>query len=143
MKKGGKKWRKLQKETEERRAFSEANAGEPFSKARTRKILCLHYDGRPGGILPGHCYSKLVPLNADKCKCHDCGKVFSAEKYEQMNRLVHYLSNKGCVTDMEYIAELSKGLEPVYYCRISETEIKIVETVEDKIMMSGSIGVIM
>ena len=51
MKKYGKKWRKLQKENEMRKA--NVKIGEPYSKSRLKKRLCLHYGGIPGGILPG------------------------------------------------------------------------------------------
>jgi hypothetical protein len=59
-----------------------------------------------------------------------------------MQKLIAYLSNKGCVTDTSYIAKLSRGLEPVYYRRLSETEVEIIETVEDAIIMPRHICVI-
>lgn len=122
MKKNGKKWRKYQKENESCRR--NVKIGEPYSNQR--KYLCLHYDGIPGGFIVGYCYSKLTPLNECECVCRECGKVFPIEKYRQMEQLVTYLTNKGCLTDKTLIKNLSKGLEPVYYCRISENEIKII-----------------
>ncbi len=137
MKKNGRKWRKLQEE----KANYEKNrkVGEAFSKAKNRKLLCLHYAGTPGGIVPGFCCSKLFPINEKECKCVDCGKVFSMEKYEQMEQLVDYLSNKGCVTDVELIKELSLGIEPVHYRRLSETEIEIIDVVDDGVVMPNHI----
>ncbi len=133
MKKHGRKWRKLQKQKE---AYEKnRKVGEPFSKSRRRKHLCLHYDGRPGGFVPGFCYSKLVHINENECVCSECGKVFTIEKYLQMKNLVDYLSNKGCVTDFEIIAELSEGIEPVYYRRLSENEVEIVDTVKDEVII--------
>lgn len=132
MKKGGKKWRKLQKEKEERKA--NIKVVEPFSKERTRKHICLHYDGTPGGILIGDCYSLLYPINESECKCNRCGKVFSIDKYRQMEWLVDYMSNKGCVTDVAVISELSKGLEPVHYRRLSETETEILDTMDELVL---------
>ena len=133
MKKYGKKWRKVQKEKEISRANSKV--GKPFSKARHKKHLCLHYGGVPGGILPGHCFSKLIKINDAECMCSECRKTFSIEKYQQMESLVNYLSNKGCLTNEKLIAELSKGIEPVYYSRLSETEIEILESVTDRIIV--------
>lgn len=46
MKKYGKKWRKLQAEKKLEQERIAAKAGEPFSKARHRKILCRHYSYR-------------------------------------------------------------------------------------------------
>lgn len=140
MKKYGRKWRKLQKEKEMRKA--NVKIGEPYSKSRLKKKLCLHYGGRPGGILPGYCYSFLHPINDKECICSVCRKTFSIKKYGQMQKLVAYLSNKGCVTDTSYIAKLSRGLEPVYYRRLSETEVEIIETVEDGIIMPRHICII-
>ena len=127
MKKHGKKWRKVQREKEMSRANSKV--GEPFSRARNKKRLCLHYGGVPGGILPGHCYSKLIHISDTECMCSECRKTFSIEKYQKMESLVNYLYNKGYLTDEKLIAKLSKGIEPVYYCRLSETEIEILERV--------------
>jgi len=129
MKKHGKKWRKIQKEKEIRR--ENTKVGEPFSKARHKKHLCLHYAGIPGGFTWGHCYSKLVLISDTECVCCECKKTFSIEKYKQMESLVKYLSNKGCITDGALIAALSEGIEPVYYRRLSETEIEILKTVTD------------
>lgn len=52
-----------------------------------------------------------------------------------MESLVDYLSNKGCVTEMKQITELSKGLEPVHCRKLSETEREILDVVEDEIIM--------
>ena len=133
MKKYGKKWRKLQKEKEMRKA--NMKIGEPYSKSRLKKILCLHYGGRPGGIVPGYCFSKLIPISESECMCCECHKTFPIEKYKQMESLVDYLSNKGCMTNGTLIAMLSDGIEPVYYRRLSETEIEIIETVDNSIIM--------
>ena len=133
MKKYGKKWRKLQKEKEMRKA--NMKIGEPYSKSRLKKRLCLHYGGRPGGIVPGYCFSKLIPISESECICSECRKKFPIEKYKQMESLVDYLSNKGCITDGALIAALSEGIEPVYYRHLSETEIEILETVTDGIIM--------
>lgn len=132
MKKYGKKWRKIQKEKESHRANTKV--GEPFSKARHKKHLCLHYGGIPGGFTPGFCYSKLVSISDTECRCCECGKTFSIEKYNQMETLVDYLTNKGCMTDEALIAELSDGIEPVYYRRLAENEIEILETIENQIL---------
>ena len=67
--------------------------------------------------------------------CSVCKKVFPIEKLKQMQVLVGYLSNKGCLTDVALIKKLSDGLEPVYYYKLSETETKIEETVLDKVVM--------
>lgn len=128
MKKYGKKWRKLQAEKKLEQERIAAKAGEPFSKARHRKILCFHYGGRPGGIIAGYCYSQLEKVSETECACWECGKRFPIKKYDQMEKLVKHLSNQGCVVDMKIIQRLSKGLEPVYYRRLSETEVEIVET---------------
>ena len=133
MKKYGKKWRKLQKEKEIRKA--NMKVGEPYSKSRLKKRLCLHYGGRPGGIVPGYCYSKLIPISESECICSECRKKFPIKKYKQMESLVDCLSNKGCITDGALISALSEGIEPVYYRRLSETEIEILETVTDEIIM--------
>ena len=130
MKKHGKKWRKLQKEKEIR--TESLKIGEPFSKAKNKKHLCLHYVGIPGGIIPGYCYSRIRKINENEYVCTGCGKHFSAKQNEQMNMLVSYLKNKGCVTDENYISKLSRGLEPVYYRRLSETEIEIIDTANNK-----------
>ena len=137
MKKNGRKGRRLQKEKTERIEATRAKmkVGEPFSKAKTRKKLCLHYEGTPGGFTVGYCYSLLIPRGKTECICAKCGKVFPIEKHDQMKQLVRYLSNKGCITDVAYIMKLSKGIEPVYYRRISENEIEILETVEDKCIL--------
>ena len=45
MKKYGKKWRKLQREKEMRKA--NMKIGEPYSKSRLKKRLCLHYGDDP------------------------------------------------------------------------------------------------
>ena len=59
--------------------------------------------------------------------CVMCKKHFPVKRMEQMNQLVSYLSRKGCTIDEKLIAELSCGIEPVFYHRISETEIRIIE----------------
>ena len=133
MKKYGKKWRKLQKEKEMRKA--NMKVGEPYSKSRLKKRLCLHYGGIPGGIVPGYCFSKLIPISEIECMCSECRKKFPIEKHKQMESLVDYLSNKGCMTDGALIAMLSEGIEPVYYRRLSETEVEILEAVTDGIIM--------
>ena len=130
MKKNGKKWRRLQKEKELRKAMI-TKVSVPFSKSRNKKRLCLHYSGRPGGIIVGHCYSLLTKKSEKECECCICKKVFPIEKITQMKQLVDYLSNKGCVTDVERIAKLSKGIEPVYYYKLSETETRIEEVISD------------
>ena len=133
MKKYGKRWRKLQKEKEIRRANTKV--GEPFSKARHKKHLCLHYGGIPSGFTQGFCYSKLVSISDTECRCCECGKTFSIEKYNQMEALVDYLTNKVCMTDGSLITELSDGIEPVYYRRLSENDIEILETIESQILV--------
>lgn len=125
MKKGGKLWRKSQKEKEIRK--TSMKIGKPFSRARQKKHLCLHYDGVPGGLIMGNCVSKLRPINEKECMCCECHKIFPIEKYEQMEKLVDYLTNKCCITDIDLIAKLSEGLDPVYYRRLSEDEIEILE----------------
>ena len=129
MKKNGKKWRKLEKEKELHN--EDIKVGEPFSKAKNKKHLCLHYGGKPRGIVPGYCYSKIRKISENEYACTECGKRFSAKQNEQMNTLVSYLTSKGCCTDTIYIAKLSRGLEPVYYRRLSETEIEIIDTVDN------------
>ena len=110
MKKNSRKGRKLQKAEVERKTATKKKikVSEPFSKAKTRKILCLHYEGIPGGVTVGYCWSKLKQHGETECICKECGKVFPIEKYEQMKKLVKYLSNKGCITDVAYIMELSE-----------------------------------
>lgn len=130
MKKNSRKWRKLQKEKAERRAAQKV--GEPFSKERTRRHFCLHYAGRPGGFMLGNCSSLLVPIGENECKCGKCGKIFSLDKYQQMEKLVSCLSIS-CFEDG--IEELSVGLEPVYYRRISETETEILDVVDGQIIV--------
>lgn len=133
MKKYGKKWRKLEAEKKIERERVQAKAGEPFSSARKKKILCLHYGGRPGGIIAGWCYSLLVPISEEECMCRTCKKRFPIGKLTQMEELVEYLSGLGCVRDEEYFkrySELSQGLEPVYFRRLSETETEILEVVK-------------
>ena len=71
MKKYGKKWRKIQKEKAIRKANTKV--GEPFSKARHKKRLCLHYAGIPGGFTRGHCYSKLVRISDAGLKGYSIG----------------------------------------------------------------------
>lgn len=139
MKKNGKKWRQLQKEKEERK--ENMKVGEPFSRAKNKKHLCLHYGGIPGGFVPGHCYSLLAKISETECMCCVCGKVFPIEKYDQMEKLAAYMGSKGCITDSNYIIELSKGLEPVYYRRISENEVEIIEEAKD-IMIPRYIGIL-
>ena len=129
MKKHSKKWRKLEKEKELRN--ENIKVGEPFSKAKNKKHLCLHYGGKPGGIVPGYCYSKIRKISENEYACIECKKRFSAKQNEQMNMLVSYLTRKGCCIDTIYIAKLSRGLEPVYYRRLSETEIEIIDTVDN------------
>jgi len=126
MKKNGRKWRRIQRERNLHKA-GVAVAAEPFSNACKRKMLCRHYAGRPGGILPGACHSLLIEQNENECMCVMCKKHFPVKRMEQMNQLVSYLSGKGCTTDEKLIAELSCGIEPVFYHRISETEIRIIE----------------
>ena len=84
MKKYGKKWRKLQKEKEMRKA--NVKIGEPYSKSRLKKRLCLHYGGRPGGIVPGYCFSKLIPISESECMCCECHKTFPIEYRRQFCR---------------------------------------------------------
>lgn len=117
----GIKWRKLQKEKELHKA---TNVSVVTCK---RKTLCTHYTGRVGGILPGSCHSLLIEKNEKECICTKCKKVFPIKKMAQMNRLVAYLSNKGCMTDEKLINKLSRGIEPAYYYKVSENEIKIDE----------------
>ena len=141
MKKYGKKWRKLQREKEIRRANTKV--GEPFSKAKNKKHLCLHYGGIPGGIVQGYCFSKLLPISDTECICCECRKTFPLGKYQQMESLVDYLSNKGCMTDGGLIAMLSERIEPVYYRRLSENEIEILETLDNQIFLPRHLCVIM
>ena len=140
MKKYSKKWRKLQKEKEIRRATTKV--GDPFSKAKNKKHLCLHYGGVPGGIVPGDCYSKLIPISDTACMCCECRKTFPIDKYQQMESLVDYLSNKGCMTHGVLIAMLSEGIAPVYYRRLSESETEIIDTITDKIVLPRHTGVL-
>lgn len=130
MKKYGKKWRKLEAEKKIERERVQAKAGEPFSSARKKKTLCLHYGGRPGGIIAGWCYSLLVPISEEECICSVCKKRFPIGKLAQMEELVEFLSYSGCVRDEDRYSKLSQGLEPVYFRRLSETETEILEVVE-------------
>ena len=102
--------------------------GEPFSKAKNRKHLCLHYSGSPGGFGPGCCFSLLTKISETQCQCIECRKLFPIEKYDQMEELVAYLNEKGCITDGNLIFRLSEGIEPVYYRRISANEVEILDT---------------
>ena len=62
--KNSKMWRKIQKEKESQRIHMKVS--EPFSKAKKRRHLCLHYGGRPGGIVVGYCYSLLEKTNENE-----------------------------------------------------------------------------
>ena len=123
MKKNGKKWRKIQKEKAMRRTVESTTVERPVSNARKKKILCMHYWGRPGGILPGYCHSLLIEKSEKECICTKCRKIFPIKRMAQMEQLVSYLSNKGCITDERLIAKLSRGIEPSYYDKIPEIEI--------------------
>lgn len=140
MKKYGKKWRKLEAEKKIERERIQAKAGEPFSSVRKKKILCAHYVKRQSvGYLSSHkkWYSSLLePISTEECMCSTCKKRFPIEKCAQMEKLLNYLSK---ISNSEHIREevcfkrfskLSQGLEPVYYRRLSETEIEILDTVE-------------
>ena len=126
MKKNGKKWRKIQKE-KSMRTVAITNVTHPVSDIRKKKILCTHYIGRPGGILPGSCHSLLIEKSEKECICTKCRKIFPIKRMAQMEQLVSYLSNKGCITDERFIAKLSRGIEPIYYYKISETKTEIDE----------------
>lgn len=110
----------------------QATAGEPFSGARKRKILCVHYARFE--LSSRRWYSSLLePISIKECMCSTCKKRFPIGKLVQMKELVMYLSGLECVRDGEYLnrySELSQGLEPVYYRRLSETETEILEAVE-------------
>lgn len=140
MKKYSRKWRKFQKEKEIRRANAEV--GEPYSKAKTKKHICLHYVGMPSGIIAGYCASLLEPISETECRCSVCHKVFPIEKMAQMEELVDYLFRKGCITNSKVVAELSQGIEPVYYRKLSATETEIVETITDQVIMPRHFGVL-
>ena len=127
MKKNGKKWRKIQKEKAMQRTVESATVECLVSNARKKKILCMHYWGRPGGILPGSCHSLLIKKSEKECICTKCRKIFPIKRMAQMEQLVSYLSNKGCITDEKFIAKLSRGIEPIYYYKISETKTEIDE----------------
>ena len=135
MKKYGKKWRKLQKEKESLKKTNVSTA-RPFLRTCQTKMLCTHYTGRVGGILPGSCHSLLIEKNEKECICTKCKKVFPIKKMAQMNRLVAYLSNKGCMTDEKLINKLSRGIEPAYYYKVSENEMKIDLPVEVRLESS-------
>lgn len=141
MKKHGKKWRKLEAERKIRRTRMQANAGEPFSKAREKTILCLHYDRIPGFYATMWPKSLLVPVSEDECMCRACKKRFPLAKHAQMKKLISHLSLE-CEAQMathtisEYVideefldrySEMSQGLEPIYYRRLSETENEILK----------------
>ena len=89
MKKNGRKGRRLQKEKAERKAAARAKikVGEPFSKAKTRKKLCLHYKGTPGGFTPGFCYSLLFPIGETECIC-------AKLKFEEYSRFLSVFLRK-------------------------------------------------
>ena len=121
MKKNGRKWRKLQKEKELKKKTVTSIAA-PFSKVSKKKTLCRHYTGVPGGLIPGSCHSLLIERSDKECICIKCQKGFPIKRMAQMNQLVAYLSNKGCITDEKLIAKLSRGIQPIYYYKLSETE---------------------
>lgn len=141
MKKYGKKWRKLEAERKIRKEHMPPNTGEPFSKARKKKILCLHYNRIPGLYATMWPQSLLVSISEKECMCRACKKRFPIEKYAQMEELINHLSLvceeqmathsiSEYVIDEEFLdrySELSQGLEPVYYRRLSETENEILE----------------
>lgn len=133
MKKYGKKWRKIQQEKEIRRAHTKV--GEPFSKAKTRKHICLHYVGVPSGFTVGNCCSLLEAISDTECKCRICHRIFPIEKLEQMENLLTYLNAKRDITELEIIINLTHGIEPLYYRRLSEKEIEILELITDKIVL--------
>lgn len=138
MKKYSRKWQKIQQEKEMLRANT---VGEPFSKTKTKKHLC-YYIGVPSGIVVGHCASLLEPISKMECRCSICHKVFSIEKMAQMDELVDYLFRKGCITQRKVVVELSRGIEPVYYRRLSENETEFFETITDKIVLPRHTGVL-
>lgn len=140
MKKHSKKWRKIQKEKEIRRANTKV--GESFSKAKTKKNLCLHYIGVPSGFIVGNCHSLLESISDIECRCSVCHQVFPIEKVQQMDNLITYLNTKGCTTEIKIIANLSRGIEPVYYRRLSENETEIIDTITDKIVLSRHTGIL-
>ena len=140
MKKYGKKWRKLQKEKEIRK--KNMKIGEPYSRARTKIHICKHYSETiyPNQIIRGGMvfaltfyHSKLSPISDSECMCGECRKLFPINKMDQMEKLVNELFIRK--TDDAYISKLSSELEPVYYRRLSETDIEILETVTDGIIM--------
>lgn len=153
MKKYGRKQRKIQKEKAARRA--KQKQGIPFSKARNVIHFCAHCYDEPveisyvrtlyseDGLVIHYSIpipivqkwktkSRLIPFGENECVCSKCGKRFPIERYMQMEKLLAYLSDENCEKDEKYIAELSRGLEPVRYRRISETENEILETVENE-----------
>lgn len=116
------------------------------NKKKKKRKLCLHYGQITSKIAEGYCYSLLAPINENECQCRQCGKIFPIDKYLQMEELVKYLSDKGCVTDINLldtalIKKLLDGLAPVHYNRISETETEILDEVKDRFWLTQSIAV--
>lgn len=128
MKKNGRKYRKLQKEKELQKADRKPmKVGEPFSRVSKKRRICLHYGMIGGGIIAGKGYSYLHPVSEDMCQCGCCGKKFPIEAMETMKHLIEYLECAGCCISAGMIRELSEGIEPVAYYRISEIECRICE----------------
>ena len=134
----------------------QANAGEPFSKARKKKMRCTHYV--IGKFL---CYyytywSFLEPISEEECMCRACKKRFPIEKYAQMEELVRLLRDPQWLMygteyylqeyhNQEYydrLSKLSQGLEPVYYRRLSETETEILGTEDASQSWNDSVEIV-
>lgn len=96
----------------------------------------------PSGFIVGTCHSLLESISDTECRCSVCHQVFPIEKVQQMDNLITYINTKGCTTEIKIIANLSRGIEPVYYRRLSENETEIIETITDKIVLPRHTGIL-
>ena len=88
MAKKSKRQRKLLAEKELKRAAGLAKAGEPYSKHKVR--VCCHYSVIGGMMVGVFARSYLMQFTDNTYQCLECGKTFTAEQAEKIEKLCHY-----------------------------------------------------
>ena len=134
MKKGGKKWRKQQKETAKQKVNKKSQTTSvPFSKSVQEEHFCKHYEYDFNGTGDfGVRFNSMLKLKNGESYCYNCKAIFPTEKYDQMKRLMQYLNqNKNVLKDVNYVKELYQGIEPIRYRWIEQNKTEILETLYD------------
>ena len=121
-----KKKRKMLKEKEIRRCEAEKRAGIPYSKHKIR--TCCHYSVYRAMAIMGFGRTHLFKLKDGNYICGCCGKVFTPEQAQRLEKLCNIMASSSIIYQSEIKKLLTEDILPCKYYYSAPNEITICET---------------